>query len=520
MDNQQRTSTFLFILFITLIAVLGGCFAFKSTHWGPWAFSDSAAYLSAARNFGEGRGLVIINSNGTTTRMTEFAPLYPVLLSLITGQFGNFIQAVRWLDIISFSLAIFLSGLFAFSATQKPAASVFVSLFIALSPIMLDAFTGMMSEPFFILLLVIHTFLLWSYISRPDLKFFIPLVFMSALLPLTRYAGIVFPISAGILIILIGKKGFKRNLLKGSTFSIFSLLPVGLWFMDLFLKLDKVGGKRFSFDLSFFGSFFQSVFSEYLVLRTWYPYYGIYPDRTINLLIEIFFTLLFLTIIMFGVYRVISRWKSPENHHLSFLICLSHVILYLSFIASTHSITIPQIDIINRMLAPIFPLMMLLIASIFSMVNSQKNKFLWQFPLTIMIVISARYNYLITTQKVSEYYENGFGFNSREIQQSGFINELHNLEQGKPMISNSAALVLFYTNRFPLGISHFHTRQYGSSDGYGERTFREKHAPLIIHLPDFRNSYGADADKLLETITTGLEQAYADEIGAIYYYPN
>jgi hypothetical protein len=518
--NREKSSTIIFFLIATLIAIMGGYFVYRSTHWSPWAFSDSAAYLSAARNFGDGRGLVILNSNGTATRMTEFAPLYPILLSIFTGRSGDFIETARWLNIIAFTLSIFFSGIFTFKITRNRIAAWGVSLFIALSPFMLDAFTGMMSEPIFILLLIIQFLFLWSYISQPKWELLIPLVLVSLLLPLTRYAGIVFPMSAGILLILLGKKGFKRNLIRGLTFAVITLLPIGLWFLDLYLKLDKVGGKRFSFDISIFSSFFRSVFSEYMVLRTWYPYYGIYPGRTINLLIEVLFTLLIFSSFSLGAYRVIKSWSSLEKYQLSFLIGLSHVSLYLVFIALLHSITIPQIDIINRMLAPILPLSMLLLAAVFSMEIKRKKNIPWQLPLAVLLLVAARYNYLITTHKISEYYANGFGFNSREIQQSGFINALHDLDKEKPMISNSAAFVLFHTNRFPLDISQFHNRQYGSSDGYGEKTFRERHAPLIIHLPDFRNTYGADADNLLETLTTGLVQTYADRIGAIYYYPN
>lgn len=517
--NQQRTSIILFFLFITLIALLGGFFAFKSTNWSPWAFSDSAAYLSAARNFYAGRGLVIINSNGNATRMTEFAPLYSILLSIITGRSGNFIQSARWLGIISFTLSIFLSGLFAYVATRNHIASGCVSLFIALSPIMLDAFTGIMSEPFFILLLIIHIILLCTYVSRPEWKYFLPLVLITMLIPLTRYAGIIFPISAGILIILLGKKGFKRNLLKGLSFSAISLMPVGLWFLDLYWHLNKVGGKRFTFNLSIFGSFFRSVFSEFFVLRTWYPYFGIYPGRTINFLIELFFTLFFISIFSLGIYRVINKWKSPEKHHQLFLISTLHIFLYLVFIALTHSITTPQIDIINRMLAPILPLVMLILASVFSKEIKPIPNILWQVPLALLIVIAGRYSYLITASKMTEYYQNGFGYNSREIQQSGFLDELSRLDREIPIISNSAAFVLFHTNRFPINISIFHNRQYGSADAYGEKTFRERHAPLIIHLPDFRNTYGSEANQFLATITNGLEQSYADPVGSIYYYP-
>lgn len=461
---------------------------------------------------------MIINSNRSITRMTEFAPLYSIVLSVITGRNGNFIESARWLNIFLFFLSIFLSGFFTFAITRNGFISVGVSLFTALSPILLDAFAGIMSEPLFILLLIIHTFLLWLYISNPDWKKMISLAVVTTLLPLTRYAGIIFSISAGILILLLGKKTFKRNLFHGVSFSAITLLPIGIWFLDLYLQLNKVGGKRFSFDLSIIGSFFRSVLSEYFVIRTWYPYYGIYPSNIINGLIEIFFTILFLSIFCLSMVSVIKNWKSPEKTHLFLMIGFVHIILYVAFIAITHAVTIPQIDIINRMLAPILPLGILILAAMFSIENQQTSKIPWKVPVIVLLAVAARYNYLITTQKMTEYYENGFGFNSREIQQAGFIDALHDLDTEKPMISNSAAFVLFHTNRFPLNINHFHNRQYGSSDGYGEKTFREKHAPLIILLPDFRNSYGEDAGELLETITTGLEQSYADSIGAIFYF--
>jgi hypothetical protein len=517
--NQERNSTYIFFVVLTLISILGGIFVFQSTYWSPWAFSDSAAYLSAARNLNAGRGLVIINSNGTTTRMTEFAPFYSVVLGVITGQKGSFIETARWLNIFSFTLSIFLSGLFAFVISRNVIVSCVVSLFTALSPVLLDSFTGIMSEPLFILLLIIHTILFWVYLSKPNGKKFIALAVVSMFLPLTRYAGIIFPISAGILILLFGRKGIKKNLFYGVSFSALTLLPIALWFLDLYLQVNKVGGKRFTIDFSIFGSLFKSIFSEYLVLRTWYPYYGIYPSRVINGLIEIFFTVLFLIIFFLGIYRILKYWKSPEKPHLAFLICFSHTLQYLVFIAISHSITIPQIDIINRMLAPIFPLVMLILVAVFAMENQRKIKLLWILPVVVMLIIAARYNYLVTAKKVAEYHENGFGFNSREIQESGFIDALHDLDPERPMISNSAAFVLFHTNRFPLNVNHFHNRQYGSSDGYGEKTFREKHAPLIILIPDFRNSYGPDADEMLTTITTGLEQSYADPIGSIYYFP-
>ncbi len=519
MSNHRNILFIIFIFFITLATLLGAYFAFQATHWSPWAFSDSAAYLSAARNFSAGRGLVIINSNGSTTPVTEFAPFYPVLLSLAERFSGDFIQSARWIDIISFTLTIFLIGFFTYSATENHFAAGFASVFMALSPLMLDAFSGLMSEPFFIFLMVLYAFLLWAYLTKPDRLKFILLLVVTLLLPLTRYAGIIFPVIAGFLLVVFGKKDFLRNFIKGLSFSFLSLLPISLWFLNLYINLDKVGGKHFKLDLSIFHSLSQSLISEFLVVRKWFPYYGIYPSGTVNLFITIFFS----SLIIFGiVLGVISSFREndSENHtHIFFITSLILLIAYLLFIAFSQAITQPQIDIINRTLSPAVPLFLLVAASIFSLKSRGKNSVVWQIPLLLLVISSARYEFLVTTSKVEDYFQNGFGFNSREVQESGFLTELKGLDVNKPMISNEAAFVLFHTNRFPINISLFHDRPYGGDAAYGEKTFRERNSPLIIHLPDFYNTYGVDAARLLSTITEGLITYYSGPIGAIYYYP-
>ena len=515
-----KSNLFILIyILLAVIAVIGGYFIYQATNWSPWAFSDSAAYLSAARNFDGGNGLVIINSNGSITRMTEFAPLYPVMLSFLTGTDGNFIQTARRLDTVTFAASIFLIGFLVFSASKDFVSATIASAFMALSPVMVDAFSGLMSEPLFILLMCLQIYLLWKYLNSPSNECFFLLLIVSLLLPITRYAGIVVVVSSGLLIIIFDKSKPWRRFFKGLGFTIFGLLPIGLWFLDLYLELDKVGGKRFRLDFSIIRSFFESAFSEYLVMRTWFPYFGVYENSTINLVIEVLFSILLTFALFFGVILVIRNKNSLQKQHLLFSLAGTSFVFYLAFIAFTHSITIPQIDIINRMLTPAIPLLLLATTSVFSLRKQIKLQPAVYLPILLLLIFSARFYFLITISKISEYRADGFGFNSREVQESGFLAELEKIDPNKPMISNSAAFVLFHTNRFPINISQFHHRQYGSADGYGEKTFRERHAPLIIHLPDFYNTYGADADKFLSTLTEGLEVYYSDPIGAIFYYP-
>ena len=519
--NKNHHIRFSFTLvIITLISILGGYIIYQATQWGPWAFSDSAAYLSAARNFNAGKGLIIINSNGTTTHLTEFAPLYPILISLFRGNSGNYIQVARWMDIISFSAGIFMIGYLVFFVSKRFIPTLFTSIFFTFSPIILDAFSGLMSEAVFILLLIMQIFLLVIYHHESKFHILVFLVIVSVLLPLVRYAGIVFTISAGISLIVFRKNSIKKGLIKVFTFLIISLLPISIWFLNLYINLNKIGGKRFLFDFSILGSIFISLEEEYQVLKNWFPYYGIYPNNFVNLVIEVLFSALVIIILVLGFFDSWKSGKKQTKNHFLFLNCTIFLAAYVGFIAITHSITIPQIDIVDRMMSPALPIILLISASIFSIFFYKKPYKLLYILVIALFIIAARFNLLITLTKVNDYSSTGFGFLSREIQESIFLKQIYQLPLEEPMISNSAAFVLFHTNRYPLGITQFHNRPYGSGNAYGEKTFREKKAPLIILLPDFYNTYGDNADLLLSTVTEGLDLSFSDAIGRIYYYPD
>ena len=201
------------------------------------------------------------------------------------------------------------------------------------------------------------------------------------------------------------------------------------------------------------------------------------------------------------------------------MICLFFLVSYILFIGFTHNLTIPNIDIIDRMMAPIYPFLILtLILGFGNFDNNKVLKSLYGF-LILVAIISSRYYLLSTLSSVKELNVNGKGFTSRQYQESEFLEKLTTLPSDQIMISNSAAFVLFHTNRFPYPIEQFHGKLFGSGNSYGEKPFREKNAALIILFPEFRNYYGENSDQLLKTLTAGLQVDFQDEIGGIYYYP-
>lgn len=138
------------ILFFTLlcgITVLSALLILKCTRFSPRGFSDSAEYFSAARNLAAGRGLGTYDPNGDFTRLTVFAPLYPVVLSLFLKVGLEPIDASRIIDIFTFGSLVFLAGLLLYRMSSSFPVSLGFAVLIAVSYPLVQDFTTLMSEP-------------------------------------------------------------------------------------------------------------------------------------------------------------------------------------------------------------------------------------------------------------------------------------------------------------------------------------------------------------------------------------
>jgi hypothetical protein len=302
-------------------------------------------------------------------------------------------------------------------------------------------------------------------------------------------------------------------------YAVTSLLPVAIWFLRLYTSTSKVGGKRFQLDWSIISNFWQSIREEFKVLRTWLPYFSIYDNQTLDRAIVIGALVLSIALLVYLAVALIRKKMKPsgETYKLVLLVIIN-LCAYLLFIALTHTITIPQIDIINRMLAPILPMLFILILAAVGLFVQHRRMLLVVFTAALLLV-TLRFNFYQSSSFIAEMNENGHGYANREYSQSGIIAQIQAIPDDQRMVSNAAAFVLYYTNRFPIQVDQFANRTFGKTNGYGEKWVREKGAALIILYPEFRNFYGKAAESLLETVTQGLDAAYQDETGGIYYYP-
>jgi hypothetical protein len=519
MKLHKQANHLIYLVYL-LIAFIGGFLAFRAMTWGPWAFSDSSAYVSAARNFASGNGFVIYQSTGEIKILKEFPPFFPVLLSIFGGIKLDYINTLRWWNIFLFSSSTLLISLNIHTATRKHYLSIMAALFFVFSPQIVTIYSSAMSEPLFLFLLLL-SLLLYQLISRRDnkLSLFMFLV-ITSLLPITRYAGILFVgvFGASLFIFSQNSRMIKR-IRNTALYYIFTLLPVGLWLFSLFDKFNMVGGKRFSLDISIFQNIASSVFDVSEVIKFWIPYVEIYRSTFTEILIILFSAILAIFLVGSTTKQFISSNKATElnKKHFFFLVILL-IFGYVLFISLTHSITIPQIDIIDRMMIPIYPLcIFVFFLSADALIDKIGQKCLLIFIVALSF-LGLRYNFLRTNSYIKTMEENGHGFTARAYQQSGLINEIRKLSLDQEIISNSSGFVLFYTNRYPIQVNDFPNYAYGSGNSYGEYSFRENNAALIILFSDFSNYYGEKSENLLYSLTNTLNDKYIDIEGGVYYY--
>jgi len=507
-----------------IIAGLGGLSIHYATNWGVWAFSDSASYFSAARNLIEGRGMIIQEAGGGIVYFQQFPPLYPLVLGAAGWLSGDFFSAARWINILAFSLFLYLTGKLMLELTQHSPVGLAAPLLLLVSPVMVECFSGAMTEPIFFVLMMLSLLLVTRLLKDADALTKTAYIAVSMLLPLTRYAGLALIAANTLILLAFSNQPFWKRISQSFISLVLIALPILLWVAHLYSITGRIGGRHIVINASILDSFCHGISEMIAVLKTYLPYAGLYESLIPSSTRLILFccALIFL---VGGCIWLITKKRAEEQFaraalekYLSFPI---HLLVFLAFIGTSYSLTKRSYVIDQRQLAPLIPMTILLWTYSFHILFQGLTRLRWLSAalLSFVFLLTLRYNFFISRSLIKDLHRDGYGYTSREYQTSGFIDALQEIPQEKRIISNAAGFVLLYNNRMPIQIDQFHQRMYGSGDAYGEAIFREKGAALVIIKPDFNNYYGEGAEELYSALTNGLRCFYEDQAGAIFYYP-
>ena len=495
-----------------------------ATAWGPWAFSDSAAYYSAAQNLLDGQGLVITSASGIHTPLQHYPPFYPLLLAALLRFFPDVFMVARWIDIISFAVFLFSISWFLYRLTSSVGFAVVNAFMLLVFPRLLWHFSGMMSEPIFIMAIYSAILSYILFLQTHQRKFLFFASFFSLITALTRYAGlIIIPLITMLSLFYLHKDKWKLLTIFHSITSI----PVGIWFLWVYFNSSSYGAREILPNnniSSRFNEFWSKAGSEF---QAWLPYLH-YRDAIVppQAKTTLFVVLLLALVVIFLMQFYKSQQKKVASAQSMMLLValILFITLYLVFLLMSYVFTTPQPYIDERMLTPLAPAFFMVLLFIFYQILLLSPKKIRRGAavfLSLIFFITGRYYYLISREQLKELHTEGYGHTARVFRQSQFITEIKQLPEQALLFSNNPAFVLLYTNRMPNLLMTLPRAPF-VLENTGQVDDQQDDYPLflILEFPSLRNIYSDDFEERKDIYLSYLHTVFEEYVGGIYQYPS
>ena len=521
---------------ILLESVIGASAIIYATRWGPWAHSDSAAYILSARNLLGGLGLGQLRASGRFVIGGGHPPLYSLVLSLAGLGGMDLISAARWLDVVLFSATIFITGLALYTLTRSPWLSLLVSSLMLTSPVLLNHFSGAMSEPLFFSLGLASLFLILGFLQGGRRTLLVLAALAAGFAFLSRYAGFAFVLTGVVGVTFRRSESRRERLANFGIFAVISVLPMLGWLAYLSIQPDAGPPRQFALPA---GNLWDGTqFLRGKLVETfwgWIPFSSLLPTLSYRSML----TILAVIAAAFATPFALAKFRSSKGEIRktspdSFLrIAGLFALFFLSYVlvlAFTVTFTQNPPDIDHRVISPLRLASLIAFFSVsYALIQFWPGRKLFQiFPvaaalLVVIPSISASINYL------SDLHSNGSGYSSRRWQTSKMIVALREIPAEVPIITNESAAVALLAYRPAYDIPELMGGEplmvfsaFGDdTEDETHRIFREEGAAFALFdtvIWQMQPMYGDDTGRRLEAFTMDLRLYSRPWDGAIYYY--
>jgi hypothetical protein len=293
MENKKN---FLFLGFLCALSIGGAALVYLTTsRIGPGVAADGTTYLSVAANLLKGRGLIDLYGGV----LVQFPPLYPALIASVSWLTRADIFIVGWyINIISFGLIVFFSGILILKTYPDRMLFAYIgSIFIATSLTLIDTSASILSDPLFMLFVVLYLWVATYFTQTQNVKYLIWMGLLACLASLERYAGLALVLAGVIYLLYFYWGNFRRGLFRTGLFAV-SGLPVFLWGILHNYPVNR----------QLFGSRLRAILTINLYLTGEKIFYWFLPYKVMQLVTPI--GLLALGLLMLILLNRASHWKN------------------------------------------------------------------------------------------------------------------------------------------------------------------------------------------------------------------
>ena len=528
--NRNDVLSYAAIIMVGII----GCYVISSaTPNGPRGFSDTSAYIAAARNLFLGNGYGYPGPDGTFYTLKLNPPLYPLALALTGFLDPNLVVGARWLSIFLYFLSILGTGVILYGSGKSIWLTVAGIIIFASFPKMFAIYSSAMSEPLFLAVYIWTVYILVRHSLTGDIRYLICSALMAGLLPLTRYVGLVIPAAILIYLLLFGQGDWVTRIRKSTLFAALSGAPSAVWFAWIYFHSDRsIGGRILTFswtqnyaDLKLFYASFMDIIWGSL------PFNEGLPQIT-------FASKYLILFVMLGVMTLVtvrSGRKDPRSAMSMGIFSIFgltglvySVSLLVIFILST-----PRPDINDRMLLPLFTsFLFYLTAAVSIWWNNAKRAVRFTLAGVGVLLFLAGVS-AFTIKDMSTYATLQLGNTHAGFRWDGnpIIGMIRKLPPGTPIISNNPDLILLWTNHSAYAVFDTlspafveSTLPYGSDDSDPAQAAFKNNGYLIIingfndFNSTFKGTFGKDKGERVNSLLAGLIVFDEFKSGIIYQY--
>ncbi len=511
-----------------------------STFHGAGIGGDATIYITSARNLLAGKGLGLIQADGSFRLLPYFPPFFSLALA-VPGALGiDLSSAARWLNILLFAGTIWLVGGVTYRATRSVVFALLAAGLMLVSPVLIPVYSWAMSEPLAIFLSLSGLALLLPYLRTGHPRGLLALAaLVMGLSILTRYAQVAFLAAGGLAILLLAQGSWRKRMLDTLLYGALGIVPAAVWVIyDLAAtatvssrSVESAGGMAQR--IANLWPSLQDVFLFWFVPDSWISAPP-YPAIANRLLLP-----LALLALAAGFVVVLLRNRSRENParsdaaNLALLLAFSAV-AYLLVIGLVYITTYPPITIASRMLSPVHAALVWLAALLVGLAASGWSKARWlSGALALGLVVVFGWYGWRSARIVQQNYELGLGYNAVAWQESETIQWVRDLPENAVLVTNEEMAVLYLTGRasYPFaevfserGLEQFTTYGQGDlRDDPSQQLFADGQAGLTLFdtlEEQFQGLYGEQTAARIARLTEGLKVVFQGADGAVYAKPS
>jgi hypothetical protein len=438
---------------VALSSLAGFISILIATVQGVGVSPDSVAYLGAARNLLDGRGLSLPYGQIPDAPLTHFPPLYPLLLSG-SGLFGvDPVQGGRWIQAFLFAFMIALLGYVLYAYSRRATGFALLgSLFALTSPTMLGLSMMAWTEALFLVLSLLALLSLARFLEQLHHSLLVLTAILVAIAALTRYAGVALGLTAFAGIFFLQKGTLSQKLYNLTLFSLLSGLPLALWM----LRNANLAGTATNREFSFHPIAHIHAIQALGTISEWFMIPVSTPSIIKLCLVLVLLLLIAAAFVLSPVRRnhvdETQGTGGGEARYFQQLLVL-FVLIYGAFLALSISFVDANTPLDSRILSPVYMAGLLLIfLSVHQLLSQFKHGSLLRAAVAALAIPMLAIYALQGALLVTISHQNGNGFSAEHWRQSQIIPLVISLPTGTPIYSNAPEGIYFLTERPALGI--------------------------------------------------------------------